>query len=432
MADLLTGCLASFGTRPYASFRRCTVAPLLHRKNQGRWKGEAVAVEKLTKRSIEALDPEPGGRLYLWDSKVKGLGVRCIGGGSRFFLLKYQREGRQAWITLGEFGVLTVDQARDLARKELAKLADGKDPAALRRAWKTDPTISELAEKFLKDHAGPKLKPTTLREYRRQFDAIILPALGKLRVSKVSAQDVARLHVGLEATPILSNRVHALLSKLFNTAERWGLRPHGSNPCLGHQKFTEQSRERFLTDAELTRLGETLDAVDADRSELPVVTEAIRFLLFSGWRLNEALTLRWDAVDRQARLIRLLDTKSGAATVDINPAMEDVLDRLQRRMKLGNPYVFPGAQEGQHLVNLRKPWLRICKVAKIQGVRLHDLRRTFGTVGASDAGLAHETIGKVLRHKQTSTTAIYARLAGQARRGASEKIGEAMARKLKG
>jgi len=248
----------------------------------------------------------------------------------------------------------------------------------------------------------------------------------------VRNQDVARLRHSLAGTPTLSNRVHALLSKLFHLAERWGLRPRMSNPCLEHEKFRENSRERFLSDEELTRLGEALDAADADGSESPVMTDAIRFLLFSGWRLNEALTLRWEFVDFQAHLIRLPETKSGAATADINPAMEEVLRRLRSRMKLGNPFVFPGAHDGIHLVNLRKPWLRICERAGIVGVRIHDLRRTFGTIGASDAGLTHETIGKVLRHKQTSTTAIYARLANPVRRQASVKIGEAVALKLKG
>ena len=251
-------------------------------------------------------------------------------------------------------------------------------------------------------------------------------------MTAVKTADIARIHHQLTETPVLSNRIHALLSKLFNAVERWGLRPHGSNPTLGHEKYREASRERFLSDGELERLGVNLDQSESELSESPVACNAIRFLLVSGWRLNEALNLKWSDLDLKAGIVRLSDTKSGAATIDVNPAMAAVLATMQDHRILGNPYVFTGKELGAHLVNLRKPWMRICEKAEIHGVRLHDLRRTFGTLGAGEAGLTHETIGKVLRHKQTSTTAIYARLAGTARKAASEKIGDVVARKLKG
>ncbi len=391
-----------------------------------------MAVQKLTKRAIDAANPAQGKRTLLWDSEVKGLGIRCIGNGSKTFLLKFERRGQATWLTLGAFGPLTVDAARKMAAKKLGELAEGKDLAAERGAWKGDPTVNDVAERFFAEHVTSKLKPSTAYEYRRQMDSVILPAIGKLRVTAVKTADIARIHHKLTGTPILSNRIHALLSKVFNAAERWGLRPNGSNPTRGHEKYHEASRERFLSDDELERLGAALDQAEADLSESPVACNAIRFLLVSGWRLTEALSLKWSYLDLKGGIVRLPDTKSGAATIDVNPAMAAVLEAMQDHQVLGNPYVFTGKEQGGYLVNLRKPWLRICEKAGIHGVRLHDLRRTFGTLGAGEAGLTHETIGKVLRHKQTSTTAIYARLAGTARKAASEKIGDVVARKLKG
>lgn len=391
-----------------------------------------MAVQKLTKRAIEAANPAQGKRIFLWDSEVKGLGVRCIGSGSKTFLLKFERRGQATWLTLGAFGPLTVDAARKMAAKKLGELASGKDLAAERGAWKLDPTVNDIAERFLAEHVTPNLKASTAYEYRRELATIILPCIGKLRVSDVKAADLGRIHHKLADTPIMSNRIHALLSKLFNEAEEWGLRPYGSNPAMHHKKKTEASRERFLSDDELERLGAMLDHAESESFETPVACNAIRFLLFSGWRLNEALTLKWSDLDLKGGIVRLPDTKSGPATIDVNPAMAAVLDTMQGHRVLGNPYVFWGQEPNGHLVNLRKPWMRICERAGIEGVRLHDLRRTFGTLGAGEAGLTHETIGKVLRHKQTSTTAIYARLAGTARKAASEKIGEVVSRKLKG
>ncbi len=408
-----------------------------------------MATQLLKKRTIDATNPEPGKRVYLWDTEVKGFGIRCIGGGSKIFLLKRQKAGRQSWIRIGEFGSeFTLDQAREIARAKSGDLAKGIDLAKIRDDRKKAPKVEDLVERFFEEE-GHKLKPRTLQEYTRQFKRHLSPGLNGTRVEDVTFSDIEKIHLSLQDTPILSNRVHAALSRLFNMAERWGIRPQGTNPCARHEKYREESRERYLSDDELTKLGETLDSGTEDL----VITNAVRFLLFSGWRLNEALQLKWSTVDDKAKIIRLGDTKGGAATIDINPAMATILEVMKahkqemkkkaeeeraRKLREGekadeveeNPFVFPGREKGSYLVNLRKPWLRICEQAGIEGVRLHDLRRTFGTIGASDAGLTHETIGKVLRHKQTSTTAIYARLAGSVRKEASEKIGEAIKRKL--
>lgn len=411
-----------------------------------------MALQKLTKRLIDSVNPDPGERVYLWDTEVQGLGLRCIGGGKKTFLLKFEKRGRQTWIAIGKYGHdFTLDQAREEARKRRGEVAQGVDLAQVREAHKKNPTVSQFAADFLETE-GPSLKERTLHEYKRQIDKIILPAIGKLRVNAVTYSDIAGLLHGLRKTRTLYMRVLALLRHLFNLAELQGKRDRQTNPCFGQQTMTLESRERFLSDEELKSLGETLDALDQHRAEDPVVTNAIRFLLFSGWRLNEALQLKWSQVDLEAEIIRLPDSKGGKAEIDVNPAMALVLERmkihkaemeeLRRKKEQGakvrkhlaaeNPYVFPGREEESHLVNLRKPWLRICEKAKIEGVRLHDLRRTFGTIGASDAGLTHETIGKVLRHRQTSTTAIYARLASPVRKQASQKIGEALRQKLSG
>jgi len=124
-----------------------------------------MAVQKITKRLLESSPSAPGGRTYIWDSEVSGFGARCIGEGSWYFLLKYQREGRQTWIKLGAFGSeLTVDQARKLARGKLAEVAKGEDLAARRVAPKTGRSVADAAQRVTVEQARPKLKPNTRRE----------------------------------------------------------------------------------------------------------------------------------------------------------------------------------------------------------------------------------------------------------------------------
>jgi integrase len=84
--------------------------------------------------------------------------------------------------------------------------------------------------------------------------------------------------------------VLAVLSKMFNLAERWGLRVGGSNPCRRVEKYVERKRERMLSPAELARLGDALAGYDGS----PYVAAAVKLLVFTGGWLREVLGLRWE------------------------------------------------------------------------------------------------------------------------------------------
>jgi len=83
---------------------------------------------------------------------------------------------------------------------------------------------------------------------------------------------------------------------------------------------------------------------------------------------------------------------------------------LERRKQKSDPkYVFPGRRHGKHLVNLAKPWNRLLVDAHLEGVHIHDLRRTAGSWMAA-SGTSLHIIGKALGHSSTAATSIYARL----------------------
>jgi integrase len=376
---------------------------------------------KITKRSVDALKPAAdGAEAVLWDSELKGFGVRVQRGGAKSYVLHYRiGTGRGATLrklTIGRHGSpWTPETARKEAKTLLGMIEEGADPAADKMARREAPTIAELAERFLAEHAEAKRKGSTAAEYRRLLDKIILPALGKRKVADVTRADMTKLHHANRAIPYQSNRVLAVLSKMFNLAERWGLRPDGSNPCRHVERVAEKKRERMLSPAELARLGDALVAYDGS----PYAVAAVKLLVFTGARLGEVLGLRWEWIDFERGEARLPDSKTGAKTLHLPPPALTVLSALPRLD--GNPHVIAGQKPGAALVNLEKPWRAIRKEAGLDDVRLHDLRHAFASVAAS-SGMGLPIIGKMLGHTQAATTHRYAHLASDPVKAAAAAV----------
>ena len=370
--------------------------------------------KKITKRTVDAAKPGE----TIWDSALPGFGLRVFASGARSYVLKYRRGGVQRWFTIGRHGKWTPDQARSEAMRLLGRIENGEDPASKRVSERNAATVAEFADRYLKEFSNTHKKASTARHDAANLKNYILPALGKMRIRDVTQADVARFHLSLKKTPYLANRCRALLSHMFGKAEAWSERPEGTNPTRHVEKFKEKARNRFLSTEELKRLGGALS--DGEREgESPYTIGAIRLLLFTGARLSEILTLRWEHVDFQARLLRLPDSKTGEKTVALPAPALQVLESLPRQD--GNPFVICGRRTGARLVNLQKPWSRIRERAGISDVRLHDLRHSFASIGAS-GGMGLPLIGSLLGHKQAQTTMRYAHLANDPRLNAADTI----------
>lgn len=387
--------------------------------------------DKITKRAVDALKPGANGaEAVLWDSEVKGFGVRVQRGGSKSYIVHYRiGSGRGAplrKLTIGKHGApWTPEKARGEAKRLLGMVESGADPAADKIARREAPTISDLAERFLAEHAEAKRKISTATEYRRLLHRIVLPVLGKRKVVDVTRHDVGKLHHSLRDGPYQANRVLAVLSKMFNLAERWGLRPDGSNPCRHVEKFSERKRERMLSPAELARLGDALASYEGS----PFAVAAIKLLVFTGARLGEVLGLQWAWIDFERAEVRLPDSKSGAKTLHLPPPALAVLAELPRLD--GNPHVIVGQKAGAAMVNLEKPWRAIRAVGGLKDVRLHDLRHAFASVAAS-SGMGLPIIGKMLGHTQAATTHRYAHLASDPVKAAAAAVAGKIAAAMDG
>ncbi|WP_245257558.1 tyrosine-type recombinase/integrase [Methylocapsa acidiphila] len=278
-------------------------------------------------------------------------------------------------------------------------------------------------------------------------------AHGGVKAPQLSRSQVATMHAHLGANPIAANRFVAIVSKLFSWAIDRGLLPEThANPAARIEHFKERSRERFLKPDELARLGEALRlaeteglpyAVDESGPNAkhaaklenrrvmvdPFSIAAIRLLILTGARLREILNARWSDVDAARGTLFLPDSKTGAKPIFLNTAAFDVLNDLPRLVD--NPHLIAGAKPGLPRTDLKKPWAAVTRAAGLEGLRIHDLRHSFASVGAG-ASMGLPIIGKLLGHTQAATTQRYAHLDADPLRRAADAIGETISAAMDG
>jgi integrase len=384
--------------------------------NPSRFSSESFMKTRISKRTIDAVAPRQKD-VFLWDTDLAGFGCKITPADSKVYVCQYRTGGRIRRYTIGLHGPLTPELARREATRILGDVARGADPAEVKAAGRKGATVSELADRYLAQHAEAKKKPKSIAEDRRLLDRIILPALGPRKVVDVTRGEIDRLHYDYRDTPYQANRVLALLSKVFNLAESWGMRAEWSNPCRHVEKFKEKKRKRFLSVEELTTLGAALKAAEENGTESPQAIAAIRLLVLTGARMSEILTLRWDYVNFDRGALELPDSKTGEKSIPLSAPVLEVLSGLP--VIEGNPYVIPGHKRGAHLVGLQKIWERLS--AGLADVRIHDLRHSFASVGAG-AGLGLPVIGALLGHLDAATTQRYAHLQQDPLRQAADII----------
>jgi integrase len=207
----------------------------------------------------------------------------------------------------------------------------------------------------------------------------------------------------------------------------WGLRPDGSNPRKHIKKYPEEKRERFLSPAELRRVGEVLREMEQEGIELPSSIAAARLLMLTGCRLGEIMMLQWEHVDIPGKALRLPDSKTGAKVVHLGRPAIEVLEKMERVE--GNPWVIVGTKSGARLTDLQPFWQRVRARAGLKDVRIHDLRHTFASTAVA-AGQGLPMIGKLLGHAQVQTTARYAHLAADPIKDAADQVASSIAASL--
>lgn len=396
---------------------------------------------KITKMRVDALLP---GRT-LWDSEIPGFGISA-NAHSKSYKLKYYFKTRQRMLTIGTHGTLTVDQARRQAIAYRAELNSGVDPALKKR--EVGLTMKILCSEYMEKYARVKKKNSSAQMDDANIRNHVIPLLGDRSVIDVTEKDIDDFKLAVQSgktasvdpkavqklqrggSPVkggkgVANRCLALLSKMFNLAERWGYREKRTNPVTGVTKFKENPKERFLNEAELHQLWAHLDKIGAEGEGMQFPIALIRLLILTGARCGEIQNLEWTMVDLEGRRLNLPDSKTGKKTIQLSEMAVTELKNLPRVS--GNPYVIVGAKDGKPLQNIRKPWMKIRQAVGLDDVRIHDLRHSFASLAAAQ-GVDLHTIGKLMGHKNTTTTQRYAHMTEGYLSKANQAIGDAFGR----
>lgn len=372
--------------------------------------------EKLTADLIRKTTPPATGSRVIRDTEIPGFGLRITAGNVRAFILNYHHAGIERRLTIGQIPAWSLAAAREEAKALRKRIDRGEDPLAERTAAREAPTVSDLCDRFVKDEL-PRKRPSTRREYTSLIDKQIRPRLGSRKVAAVGYADVDELHRRLAKTPYRANRCIAVLSRMMSLAIKWRMRP--DNPCRGIERFHEDRRERMLSPAEIARLADAL-AKHPDQS----VANAVRLLLLTGARRGEALGATW----AQFNLDTGVWTKPAATTksnrdhrVPLSAPARALLSAMLKAAEDDAAFLFPG-KPGAPLTDIKHSWQAIRERAKLDNVRLHDLRHTFASVLAS-SGASLPMIGALLGHTQAATTHRYAHLYDDPLREATERVG---------
>lgn len=409
----------------------------------------------LTKRVVDAAKSQEK-LSFLWDDALKGFGLQITPAGVKSYVIAYRTEaGRTRRMVIGRHGELAPDQARKLAAAKLGEVRMGRDPAAERQALRAAETVADLLDKYLSEHVEVHNAATTLVHAQRIVEKVLKPRVGKIKLASFGRADVVKLHRALADTPRQANLALAILSKAFNLAETWGIRPENSNPTRLVKRYAETQRERFLNMEELARLGAALDEAEAKGLPWKVKAEgdalkhlakdtearraavsapgiaAIRLLLLTGARLSEVLELKWNHVDAEAGTVAFPARKGGGRRAHpVGAGALAVLAGLPRR----GPWVLPRDADPKRHVSkevVENAWQRIRAHAGLDDVRLHDLRHTVGTF-AGQAGSNAFMISHLLRHSNLTMTNRYVSPDADPIRLLSDAVGARIEAGLKG
>ncbi len=378
---------------------------------------------KLTQNSIKRLKPKET-RFTLWDDQIAGFGVRVQTSGRKSYVLKYReggggRSARQRWYTIGSCDAMSLHKAREDARRLLGEVASGSSPQAQKMQLRRQSSLKEVWERFV-ERDFVALKPNTQAEYKAMWKNYLLDEFGRRRAKEITKSDIEAFLQTLQDKPYRANRLLALLSRLMNLSESWGVRELNSNPCRHVKKYKEKSRERYLSKGELTTLFKVLDEMVSAHQVTQGVANALRLLVLTGARRNEIVNCETAWVDLKSSQINLPDSKTGSKKIYLNKEALPIIQR-QIKLSLGSKYLFPSPVKDVPITNISKVWRKVRTAAGLSDVRIHDLRHTAASILVND-GVPLPIIGKFLGHKQSRTTERYSHIMDDPVRRAAQSI----------
>lgn len=412
---------------------------------------------RLTKRQIDAAITKAEKETRLWDDSPRGLGLRIKPNGSATFFIQYRSPVTFKKIrhSIDQYGRLTIEQARTEAKRLFEDITKGKDPAMEKRqarhSAKGAVTVADFCDDYMKDaraglvtYRGKPKKESTLATDLGRIERHIKPTLGEKRVRDVTSRDIEKamhdIRLGKTAVDVktgfrgraivtggtgTATRAVILLGSIFSYAIKLGVCT--DNPARSVEVPPDGKRNRVLTPDEYRRLGETLDAFEANGAN-PTAIRAYRVLALTGCRRGEIFGLKKYEVDSHSWCLRFEDTKTGQQVRAVGRSAMDLLSPPPFDSE--SEYVFPATHGDGHLMNA-KLIRRVCKAAKLDGVSLHTLRHSFASVGL-ELEYSEMTIAGLLGHRRHSVTARYAHHVDRALIAAADRVSALIAARMAG
>ncbi|MCY3787533.1 MAG: site-specific integrase [Gemmatimonadetes bacterium] len=383
----------------------------------------------LSERIVRDAKPGPKNHI-IWDSIVKGLGLRITPKGAKAYILSYRVNGRKRQATLARASEISLKAVRERAGEQLVRIRAGEaDPLERKREARQAPTVSDGLRRFFDEFAPARLEmgrlsPRTISDYRWMAGRFLEPVLGKRKIA-----DVTRDHIEPIVSPLpraQRNRLLALTSRLFNLFEQWEWRPQHSNPCHRIERARVEARDRVLLPSELAALAK---ALNQHEEQHPASVAAIRVAALTGLRIGEVLGIQWQHIDFEMRRLTLPETKTGRRVHDLPAPALALLAELPR---FSSTWTFTSTGTAAITYRtVRKHFAKIAAAAGIEDVRLHDLRRTVMTRAAA-SGVGTHVLRDLLGHKTTAMADRYIRAVGDPVREAREQVGAEMAAMMDG
>ena len=383
-----------------------------------------MAAIKLTKRNVDSIVPTDQAAFF-FDTELKGFGLKVMPSGVKTFIVEYRpgaggRSTAKRRLTIGRFGALTPEEARDVAKGALARVHAGEDPAADKAKARAEMTFDKVCDLYLNEGCETK-KASTLATDRGRIERHIKPLLGKKRVGEITRPDVEKfmrdVAAGKTAADVktksrgraivdggkgTATRTVGLLGGIMSFAVSRQLRT--VNPVRGVKRYVDKKGETFLSAAEMGKIGQALVQLESEGTN-PSAIAIVRLLAFTGARKSEIAGLRWSEVDLGRGYLRLGDSKTGAKAIPIGAPACEVLAGVAAIE--GTDFVFPASSGGGKFQGVERVWQKVRTAAGFPSLRLHDLRHSFASVGLA-RGDALAIIGAILGHADNKTTSRYA------------------------
>ncbi|HVB82924.1 MAG TPA: integrase family protein [Candidatus Binataceae bacterium] len=385
-------------------------------------------MSRLTKRAVDALEKPDNGQAFLWDGEIRGFGVRVVPSGLKTFVIQYRNgEGKSRRVKIGRFGIMTVEEARELAKVKLGRVADGIDPAEEPEAGKDDMTVEALCDWYLTEAEAGRIlgrknrpiKASTLAMDRSRIKTHIKPLLGKRLVGSLRIVDIEGMQSDIVAGktaapergpgrggvarggPGVAGRAVSTLQAILSHAARLDIIE--KHPSEGARRLAGNKKQRRLSVSEIKKLGAALQYGERN-GEHGTGLAVVKLLALTGFRISEGQKMHRVWLHADEGYVAFPDTKGDAQIRAIGPAAARLA--ASQPEQEGSPYLFPADVGGGAFTAGKACLERLCALVGITGVTPHTLRHTFGSV-AGDLGFSELTIAAMLGHAAQSVTQGY-------------------------